>query len=174
MSTISPAPADRRADAMRQMNDAGRRLSDAIVLFHTKAAESVGLSASETKVLGYVQRFGPMTHRQLTERIGLKPASVTNILDRLEDKGWVLRKRSSVDGRNVLLTVDPVEIAAFREKVFAPLTRRLRVVYDEFGTEDLMQIARAFDMIAASQEDAAREIGVDSLPYGAAADRAPS
>jgi DNA-binding MarR family transcriptional regulator len=147
-----------RAEAIRKLTVAGRRLSDATVLFHTKAAEAFGLGASETKALGFIQRFGPMTHRDLTERIGLKPASVTNILDRLEAKGWVRRQRSDEDGRRVLLTVVPEKVDAFRQKVFGPFMMRLEGVYAAFGTEELTLIARAFDSIAAAQEAAARDL----------------
>lgn len=147
-----------RTEALERLHAAGRRLSDATVLFHARAAEAFGLGASETKALGILQRFGPMTHRDLTERVGLKPASVTNMLDRLESKGWVRRQKSNEDARRVLLTIVPEKAEAFGRTVFAPLMARLEAVYDGYATAELHRIAEAFDAIAAAQEVAAREI----------------
>ncbi|MFN3685795.1 MarR family winged helix-turn-helix transcriptional regulator [Salinarimonas sp.] len=149
---------DERAEAIRRLTLAGRRLSDATVLFHTKMADGFGLGASETKALGFVQRFGPMTHGELTERVGLKPASVTNIIDRLEEKGWLVRRRSQQDARRVLLSVVPEKVETLHREIFAPFMERLDGVYAEFGTDELRTIARAFDAIAAAQEDAARDL----------------
>ena len=158
MSTADEIEQARRAEALERLNLAGRRLSDAVVLFHARAAEVFGLGASETKALGFIQRFGPMTHRDLTERIGLKPASVTNIIDRLEAKGWVRRQKSDEDARRVLLTVVPEKAESYRRTVFGPLMARLQGVYDGFSTLELEMIAQAFDAIAAAQEAAAQEI----------------
>lgn len=133
-------------------------MSDATVLFHARASEAFGLGASETKALGFIQRFGPMTHRDLTERIGLKPASVSNIIDRLEEKGWVHRQRSEEDGRRVLLTAVPAKVDAFRRQVFGPLMQRLDRVYEELDTQDLVLVAKAFELIAAAQKEATSDL----------------
>lgn len=147
-----------RDEALQRLHTAGRRLSDATVLFHARAAEAFGLGASETKALGILQRYGPMTHRDLTERVGLKPASVTNMLDRLEAKGWVTRQKSSEDARRVLLSIVAEKAEAYGRNAFGPLMARLEAVYEGYATPELRLIAEAFDAIATAQEAAAREI----------------
>jgi len=158
MSTESADQTPHRAEALNQLSTAGRRMSDAVVLFHTRAAEAFGLGASESKALGFIERFGPMTHRDLTERIGLKPASVTNILDRLETKGWVRRQKSEDDGRRVLLNIVPEKVETYRKTVFGPLMAQMDSVYDNYDTAELVLIARAFEQIAAAQEKALRDL----------------
>lgn len=158
MSTGTDGPTPSRAEALRRLEAAGRHLSDAVVLFHAHAAEAFGLGASETKALGYIQRFGPMSHRDLTERIGLKPASVTNMLDRLEAKGWIRREKSEEDGRRVLLSLVPEKTERFQAAVFGPLMTRLKDVYAGFETTELILIGRAFGAVATAQEAALRDI----------------
>lgn len=158
MSATNRTDATHRSDALAQLAVSGRRLSDAIVLFHTRAAEAFGLGTSETKALGFIQQSGPITHRELTERIGLKPASVTNILDRLEAKGWVRREKSPTDARSILLTIVPEKAEEFRAAVFGPLMDRVHGAYAGFDAEELMLISRAFNAIAAAQEAAARDL----------------
>lgn len=163
MSTRSDDPQSSRAEALQRLDAAGRRLSDAVVLFHARGAEAFGLGASETKALGFIQRFGPMTHRDLTERIGLKPASVTNMLDRLESKGWIRRQKSEEDGRRVMLSLVPEKAERFQSAVFQPLMTRLKEVYTGYDTTQLMLIGEAFDAIAAAQEAAVRDL--DNLDH---------
>lgn len=165
MSTKNQEDAAKRAEALAQLTVSGRRLSDAVVLFHTRAAEAFGLGTSESKALGFIQQFGPISHRELTARLGLKPASVTNILDRLEAKGWIQRKKSPTDARSILLTVVPEKVEHFRAVVFGPLMSRMQSVYDGFDTEQLVLISQAFEAIAAAQEAAARDLnGTASVP----------
>src|SRR5215468_4795554 len=109
MATEHDGRATRHADAQarRTLLDAlyaaGRELSVAAVMFHTALAANQGLSATEEKALDLLDRDGPLTGRQLAKRSGLAPASVTNLVDRLEAKGFARRTRNPHDGRSVLI-----------------------------------------------------------------------
>src|SRR5215510_1274925 len=87
----------------RQLLDAlfiaGREISAAAVMFHTALAARQGLSATEEKALDLLDRHGPLTGRQLAERSGLAPASVSNLADRLEAKGFARRTPNPADGQ---------------------------------------------------------------------------
>jgi DNA-binding MarR family transcriptional regulator len=101
----------------RQLLDAlfmaGRELSAAAVMFHTALAARQGLSATEEKALDLLDRHGPLTGRQLAERSGLAPASVSNLADRLEAKGFARRIPNPADGRSVLIETTPDRLADF-------------------------------------------------------------
>src|SRR5215831_3009908 len=84
----------RRLDALFT---AGRESSAAAVMFHTALAARQGLSATEEKALDLLERDGPLTGRQLAQRSGLAPASVTNLVDRLEAKRFARRTRNPHD-----------------------------------------------------------------------------
>src|SRR5215813_11735666 len=103
--------------ARRQLLDAlftaGREVSAAAVMFHTALAARQGLSATEEKALDLLDRYGPLTGRQLAERSGLAPASVTSLVDRLEAKGYARRTRNPADGRSVLIETTPERLAEF-------------------------------------------------------------
>jgi len=101
--------------ARRQLLDAlfmaGRELSAAAVMFHTALAARQGLSATEEKALDLLDRHGPLTGRQLAEYSGLAPASVSNLVDRLEAKGFARRTPNPADGRSVLIETTPDRLA---------------------------------------------------------------
>src|SRR5215467_12172611 len=99
----------------RQLLDAlftaGREISAAAVMFHTALAARQGLSATEEKALDLLDRHGPLTGRQLAELSGLAPASVSNLADRLEAKGFARRTPNPADGRSVLIEAAPDRLA---------------------------------------------------------------
>jgi DNA-binding MarR family transcriptional regulator len=85
---------------------AGREGSAATVMFHTVIASRAGLTATDTKTLDTLLRVGPVTAGELARHTGLATASVTSLIDRLEEKGLVRRARDSRDRRRVM--VEPV------------------------------------------------------------------
>src|SRR5215471_14170932 len=99
----------------RQLLDAlfiaGREISAAAVMFHTALAARQGLSATEEKALDLLDRHGPLTGRRLAELSGLAPASVSNLADRLEAKGFARRTPNPADGRSVLIEATPDRVA---------------------------------------------------------------
>lgn len=50
-------------------------------------------------------RGGAMTQRQIQERLGTRPGSVSELISKLEDKHLLERQRSQTDRRQVLLTL---------------------------------------------------------------------
>lgn len=90
-------------DLIGQVLARSRELSTATVMFHTALAEQIGLTPIETKTVDYLARFGAMTAKELAEHCGLKPASVTALIDRLEHRGIVKRAAHPSDGRKVLV-----------------------------------------------------------------------
>lgn len=52
---------------------------------------------------------------ELAKELGIDKASMVGLIDRLEEAGWIVRKRSSEDRRRHGLTVTPAGQAVYRE-----------------------------------------------------------
>ena len=63
-----------RRQLLDALFQAGRELSAAAVMFHTALAARQGLTATEEKALDLLDRYGPLTGRQLAQRSALAPA----------------------------------------------------------------------------------------------------
>jgi DNA-binding MarR family transcriptional regulator len=150
----SRASANRRS-AVRRLSEAGRSMSDAAVLFHTEAAEHAGLGLTDWKTLGILERYGPLSHGDLVARLGLKPASVTNVLDRLEHAGWVGRVRDEADARRIRVEVNREKVAVMQRTLFSSLGTQLEAVYARYTATELELIAQAFEELAVAQHRAA-------------------
>lgn len=140
-----------------ELTQAGRAQSTAIVLFHTALAAKQGLLPSETKAIELLDRFGPMTAGELGQRTGLAPASITGLVDRLEQKGFAKRVKDPRDGRRVLVEHDPSGSMRFAPH-FMPFMIAMEKLYQRFSTEELEVILRFVREATEIQTEAAKAL----------------
>ncbi|HEU4628786.1 MAG TPA: MarR family transcriptional regulator [Gemmatimonadaceae bacterium] len=139
------------------LNDAARAHSTATVLFHAAMNERQGLSATEGKALDLLARHGPLTAGQLAQRTGLAPASITELVDRLETKGFVRRRRDARDRRRVLVEFTPEKLAELAA-VFERFGRSVDALWNEFSAEELEVVRRFLERATAFLQDAAARL----------------
>jgi DNA-binding MarR family transcriptional regulator len=142
----------------RELEQAGRALSTAAVLFHSALAARQGLTATETKTLDLISRLGPMTAGELGAKAGLAPASVTGLLDRLARKGFARRVRDPSDGRRVLVEAEPAAMTAFMP-YFADFMGEMQALYATFTVEQLEVILRFVTEAARRQSACTARLG---------------
>jgi DNA-binding MarR family transcriptional regulator len=118
----------------------GRENSDATVLFHATIAATLKLHPTDYKVLGILERLGALRAGDIARHTGLATASVTNLIDRLEQKGFVKRVRDDKDRRRIL--VEPIRDRMAEARVrFASTIASLARLYDRYSVQDLTIIA---------------------------------
>jgi len=89
-------------------------MSTQTVFLHQALAQTFGLNATDTKCIDLVlcAPGGTLAAGQLSEMSGLTTGAVTHILDRLEKKGFIERRRDPGDRRKVLVQVKMESLAA--------------------------------------------------------------
>jgi DNA-binding MarR family transcriptional regulator len=71
------------------------------VVRHQQAiADRLGINLTDFKCLGILHRRGALTPKELIEEMGVSPAAMTTIIDRLEQSGFAKRKRKGSDRRS--------------------------------------------------------------------------
>jgi MarR family transcriptional regulator, organic hydroperoxide resistance regulator len=83
------------------------------VKFWAQKVSSLGVTAVQAMVLGFLSEEDMITSRQLGERTIIDSATLAGILDRLETMGYVERKSNPDDRRSIMisLTVAGKEVA---------------------------------------------------------------
>lgn len=99
-------------DHLDQVLTALRRVIRATDLHSKRLVKTSGLTTPQLLLLQAVRTLEGAAIGQLADQVSLSHATVTSILDRLENKGYVERERSTVDKRkvHVHLTEQGVEI----------------------------------------------------------------
>ena len=129
-----------RKEILETLARVGRESSDPTVLFHPTMASLLDLHPTDYKVLGFLQRLGPLSAGEIANHSGLAAASVTNLIDRLETKGFIRRVSSADDRRRVV--VEPVaERLAGAGSMFASTQKSLARLFELYADRDLAVIA---------------------------------
>lgn len=83
-----------------------RRILRATELYGRTLAQTAGLTPVQIRVLQVVLSHGSATPTQISSQMGVSPATISTLLDRLAAKGVIERQRSDRDRRqtNVVLT----------------------------------------------------------------------
>jgi DNA-binding MarR family transcriptional regulator len=88
------------------------------------------ITFSQYSVLLALSRNGPMQMNRLSEHMLVAPANVTGLVDRMEKKGYVRRKRDSSDRR--LFMIEQTETGT---KVFKSISGRFTQYAEGLGAD---------------------------------------
>ncbi len=80
-----------------------RRIIQAIDLHSRQLVRQHGITTPQLLILRQIQGKEALTVSQIAKQVSLKQATVTDILNRLERKGLVLRQKDTNDRRRVLV-----------------------------------------------------------------------
>jgi DNA-binding MarR family transcriptional regulator len=77
-----------------------------------------GVTAAQLSALRVLERFGEMPQSELSERLFLRGSTVSGMVDRLEERGLITRRRSTSDRRLVA-----VDLAAGGKRLLGSIPR---------------------------------------------------
>jgi DNA-binding MarR family transcriptional regulator len=137
-----PGKSEIPPDVLQRFAWYGREMSALTVMFHSRVAEQMGLSATDEKCLDLAMRAeGPLTAGRIAELSGLSTGAVTGVIDRLERAGYVRRVRDPHDRRKVLVQVSPMDESKFAH-LFEGALETLEHVLSQFTPEELEVLER--------------------------------
>ena len=112
------------------------------------ALADLNLSAAEINALANLGEGGTLSVRQLSERTGTRASTLTGLLDRLENRGYLVRELDPSDRRSFRLPLTGLgqEVAARALAAIADLER------EALSRLDAIQLAGYHAVITALQE----------------------
>ena len=119
----------------------------------SREIEEMGLSKVMAQFLGAVCQSPPGPTNQLATRFGVDPAWVTDIVDRLEARGELVRRPSPTDRRVKILEVTETGRETFRrlEAMFATPPAELI----DAPREDLLALVRIAERLGSAENASA-------------------
>ncbi len=100
-----------------------------------------GITFRQAQVLGWLAAEGPLSQRELAERILIEPPNLVGVLDRMEAAGLVERRQCPEDGRRKL--IHPLPAAEETWRVVAACGRSIRTRAAEgMSARDLSQLKK--------------------------------
>jgi DNA-binding MarR family transcriptional regulator len=120
-------------------------------------ARQAGITATDLDALEHLEADGPLTQRELGDRLSLTSGAITMLVDRLERAGWVNRRPHPTDRRYLLLELSP-NVAARTPQGLARYHAAIRELTATVHGKDRETIAAFLTAAADSASAAAHEL----------------
>lgn len=114
-----------------------RRSGAVMQLLGAASAERIGINVTDLNCLNILSLTGNMTAGELARVTGLTTASITGVIDRLEEAGFVHRERDPGDRRRVVVRLDPARGLRDVAPVFMPVVAAWRAAAARYTDEQL-------------------------------------
>lgn len=120
-----------------------------LLAYNRRTAHELGISDTDLAVLDLIHRGGTITPTELARRTDTHPATMTGILNRLEEGGWILRERPQADRRAVSITFRP-DREDLIGRHYAKADSAVRAVGDARGREAMTLVTAYLEQITAA------------------------
>jgi DNA-binding MarR family transcriptional regulator len=128
-----------------------------LVRLLVKQVRSSEISRTEMEVLSILTE-GSRRITELTELAGIAQPTMTLLVKRLEEKGWVQREGLPDDGRVVMVSLTKAGSAA-QEKFRARFLAALRVDLQELSAQQLEELSSATEILSSFVDDLQQRAG---------------
>jgi DNA-binding MarR family transcriptional regulator len=123
------------------------------------------INPAQGRILFVLWQEGPMTINEIARRVSLGKSTLTSGIDRLEQRGQVVRVRSQEDRRKVLIELTPQNrgMHALYEEVSAAMSR---VFYEGFSSAEIAGFEQSLRWILANLEKSELDGAATTSPSG--------
>jgi len=143
MTSVPPERAEEireRQHLVGEIRDSVRELRIQLARLNYRVGTRAELKDVDLDCLDIVDAHGPLGPTDLARRLGVHPATITGILDRLEKGGWIVRERDPSDRRAVV-------VRAVRERYgdllrhYSGLSQAMNSLLSDYSDAELKVIA---------------------------------
>ncbi|MBB1439854.1 MarR family transcriptional regulator, partial [Shewanella sp. SG41-4] len=139
-----------------------RRVIRAIDIHSRQLNKLSGLTGPQLMVIQKIDQLDAPLAKQIAQEINLSAATVTTIIDRLENRGMVIRKRSETDKRKVHLSLSDAGKTLLNSAP-KPLQEHFIMRYQNLEEWEQSQLLSAVERIATMMD--ANEIDAAPVLY---------
>jgi DNA-binding MarR family transcriptional regulator len=151
MSEVSVAPETERAEEVDYVAEHLPSRAAILVRLLVKQVRNREISRTEMEVLG-ILREGPQRITELTELEGIAQPTMTLLVKRLQEQGWVQREGLPDDGRVVMISLTEAGRAA-QQKFRAQFLAAMRTDLQELSDQQLQALSAATETLSSFVDD---------------------
>jgi DNA-binding Lrp family transcriptional regulator len=133
-----------RAELAMAFMAAIRKTGSLMQLMSQAAADRIGINATDLNCLNILSFSGQLTAGELARATGLTTASITGVVDRLEEAGFVRRERDAVDRRRVVIHLNVPRALGTVGPVFGPMMGAWQRIAAQYSDDELRLIVEFY------------------------------
>ncbi|SDP25640.1 DNA-binding transcriptional regulator, MarR family [Arthrobacter sp. ok909] len=104
---LAEGPKVTEKDGLLRIVQGLRRVDTGTYALRIRLAEKLGIGTIDINAMAFVGEVDGLTPKDLGKALNITTGSVTAMVDRLESKGFMVRKPNPTDRRSVLLHLSP-------------------------------------------------------------------
>ena len=155
-----PGTTPHRGRLNRAIKESLRDLGAQLSLLNHSVGTRLDLKAADLECLDLITRHGPLSPSALARRTGLHPATMTGILDRLEQRGWIARDRDRSDRRAVVVRANRTRTADIL-RLYSGMNTAMDRICARYGESELELLADFLRRTADAGRNATNELSAD-------------
>ncbi len=121
-----------------------RKTGSLMHLMSQAAADRVGINSTDLNCLNILSFSGHLTAGELARATGLTTASITGVVDRLEQAGLVRRERDARDRRRVVIHLETEKALGTIAPVFGPMMGSWQRMTEQYTDAELRLIVEFY------------------------------
>lgn len=115
-------------------------------------AHCLGGRRGQGKILRLLESQGDMSQKELQDRLGIQPGSMSEIAAKLETRGLIVRTRDAVDKRKILLSITQLGREELERHCAAQAQLRDETLFSALTGEEREQLAIMMDKLLTDWE----------------------
>ncbi|SFX18732.1 homoprotocatechuate degradation operon regulator HpaR [Marinospirillum alkaliphilum] len=120
---------------------------EATMSFFRPVLQDIALTEQQWRIIRALAQHQELESKQLADLCCILSPSLTGIINRLEQQGYIQRRRSPEDQRRVLITLTEKASDMF-ERVTPLLEDRYREITEQFSQESLDQLSQLLNKLS--------------------------
>jgi DNA-binding MarR family transcriptional regulator len=136
-----------RAQLAMAFAAAVRKTGSLMHLMSQAAADRIGINPTDLNCLNILSFSGQLTAGELARATGLTTASITGVVDRLEQAGFVRRERDSSDRRRVVIHLNTERALSTVAPVFGPMMGAWQRMAGQYSDDQLRLIVEFYGQV---------------------------
>lgn len=137
-----------------------RAVRSQLALLNRQIGARLELKEVDFDCLDLINGHGPLSPSALAKHVGVHPATLTGVLDRLERAGWIVRERASDDRRAVVVRSLPDRLGEMYD-LLSGMNTAVDELCADYTPEQLDLLAEFLDRVTAAGRTATDELAKD-------------
>ncbi len=123
---------------------------EAMHAFHNLAGKVIKtgeIPLAQYRLLMLLQAKGPMTIKQLTQRLGVAQSTASELCVRTMEAGYIIKQQDNADRRRTLYKLSPKAVALMKKRR-RQMNKIYRTALEGLDTAEQQELIKAFETIS--------------------------